>query len=176
MIGFADLFSMDAMLLSESHHHRLILCIIVSFMEYHDITVRFVSNPIHFTTLQCIKEVPLKSLHGRKIAIDASMAIYQFLIAVRHGNPNNPAAMLTNAEGETTSHIQGLFNRTIRFMTEGVRPVYVFDGKPPNIKSGELVKRREKREEAQKKLAEAKEEGNMEEQTKQSKRLVRAGQ
>lgn len=77
---------------------------------------------------QCIREVPLSSLHGRKIAIDASMAIYQFLIAVRHGGPNNAAAMLTNADGETTSHVQGLFNRTIRFLTEGIRPVFVFDG------------------------------------------------
>jgi flap endonuclease-1 len=86
----------------------------------------------------CIREVELKSLHGRKIAIDASMTIYQFLIAVRSGGPNQQAAMLTNADGETTSHIQGMFNRTIRFITEGIRPVFVFDGKPPNIKSGEL--------------------------------------
>jgi hypothetical protein len=67
----------------------------------------------------CIREVELKSLHGRKIAIDASMAIYQFLIAVRSGGPNQQATMLTNADGETTSHIQGMFNRTIRFLTEG---------------------------------------------------------
>lgn len=67
----------------------------------------------------CIREVELKSLHGRKIAIDASMAIYQFLIAVRSGGPNQQAMMLTNADGETTSHIQGMFNRTIRFLTEG---------------------------------------------------------
>ena len=65
----------------------------------------------------------LKSLHGRKIAVDASMAIYQFLIAVRSGGPNNAATMLTNADGETTSHIQGMFNRTVRFLTEGVKPV-----------------------------------------------------
>ena len=57
------------------------------------------------------------------------MAIYQFLIAVRHGGPHNAAAMLTNADGETTSHIQGLFNRTIRYLMEGIRPVFVFDGK-----------------------------------------------
>uniref|UniRef100_A0A7S2EGZ9 Flap endonuclease 1 n=1 Tax=Ditylum brightwellii TaxID=49249 RepID=A0A7S2EGZ9_9STRA len=124
---------------------------------------------------ECIKEVPLSSLHGRKIAIDASMAIYQFLIAVRSGGPNNAAAMLTNADGETTSHIQGLFNRTIRFLTEGIRPVYVFDGKPPSFKSGELLKRREKREKAELALKSAKEEGNVEEEEKQSKRLVRAG-
>ena len=103
------------------------------------------------------------------------MAIYQFLIAVRQSSATNPAAVLTNADGETTSHIQGLFNRTIRFLTEGVRPVYVFDGKPPNIKSHELTKRKEKREKATEELKKAQEEGNMEEVDKQSKRLVRAG-
>lgn len=104
------------------------------------------------------------------------MAIYQFLIAVRSGGPNAAATMLTNADGETTSHIQGMFNRTIRFMTEGLKPVYVFDGKPPNIKSGELQKRRDKRLKAQMELSKAAEEGNVEEQDRQSKRLVRAGQ
>jgi flap endonuclease-1 len=104
------------------------------------------------------------------------MAIYQFLIAVRSNSAGGQAMQLTNADGETTSHIQGLFNRTIRFMTEGIRPVYVFDGKPPTIKSGELGKRKEKREKAEAALKQATEEGNVEEQDKQSKRLVRAGQ
>lgn len=127
---------------------------------------------------ESIKEVPLSSLHGRKIAIDASMAIYQFLIAVRSNssNPNAAAMQLVNADGDTTSHIQGMFNRTIRFLSEGVRPVYVFDGKPPPIKSGELLKRREKREKAQKALKDAEVTENVEEQEKQQKRLVRAGQ
>lgn len=123
----------------------------------------------------CIREVPLSSLQGRKIAVDASMAIYQFLIAVRSGGPNQQATMLTNADGETTSHIQGIFNRTIRFIVEGIRPVYVFDGKPPQFKSGELLKRREKRAKAEEALKAAEEVGDVEEQDKQSKRLVRAG-
>lgn len=117
----------------------------------------------------------MKSLHGRKLGVDASMQIYQFMIAVRSGGPNQSATMLTNADGETTSHIQGMFNRTIRFMTEGIKPAYIFDGKPPQFKSGELQKRREKRQKAQAELAKATEEGNVEEQDKQSKRLVRAG-
>ena len=123
----------------------------------------------------CIREVPLSSLQGRKIAIDASMAIYQFLIAVRSGGPNQQASMLTNADGETTSHIQGIFNRTIRLIVEGVRPVYVFDGKPPQFKSHELLKRREKRAKAELALKAAEEAGDVEEQDKQNKRLVRAG-
>ena len=127
---------------------------------------------------ECINEVPLSSLHGRKIAIDASMAIYQFLIAIRSSGygPNQASMQLTNAEGETTSHVQGLFNRTIRFLTEGIRPVFVFDGKPPQFKSGELKKRREKRKKAEEGLKIAKEENNIEEQEKQEKRLVVAGQ
>mmetsp|Transcript_36568 Transcript_36568/g.88146 ORF Transcript_36568/g.88146 Transcript_36568/m.88146 type:complete len:436 (+) Transcript_36568:86-1393(+) len=123
----------------------------------------------------CIRDAPLSSLHGRKIAIDASMQIYQFLIAVRSGGPNSAAMMLTNDRGETTSHIQGIFNRTIRFISEGIRPVYVFDGKPPQFKSGELMKRREKRQKAEEALKVATESGDVEEQDKQSKRLVRAG-
>ncbi|KAL3909249.1 MAG: hypothetical protein SGILL_008160 [Bacillariaceae sp.] len=123
----------------------------------------------------CIREVELKSLHGRKIAIDASMAIYQFLIAVRSGGPNQQAMMLTNADGETTSHIQGMFNRTIRFLTEGMKPCFVFDGKAPNMKSGELQKRREKRRKAEEELKKASEDQNVEEMDKHSKRLARAG-
>jgi len=103
------------------------------------------------------------------------MQIYQFLIAIRQGNPNSQAMTLTNADGETTSHIQGIFNRTIRLLTEGIRPVYVFDGKPPQMKSGELLKRREQREKAEEALKVATESGNIEEQNKQNKRLVRAG-
>mmetsp|Transcript_18385 Transcript_18385/g.42107 ORF Transcript_18385/g.42107 Transcript_18385/m.42107 type:complete len:352 (-) Transcript_18385:355-1410(-) len=60
-------------------------------------------------------------------------------------------------------------------MAEGIRPIFVFDGKPPNFKSGELLKRREKREKAEVELKAAKEAENVEEQEKHSKRLVRAG-
>lgn len=30
----------------------------------------------------------------------------------------------------------GLFYRTIRIVENGIKPVYVFDGKPPELKSG----------------------------------------
>ena len=57
----------------------------------------------------------------------------------------------------------------------GIKPVYVFDGKPPTMKSGELDKRTEKRADAEAALAKAKEEGNEEEIDKQSRRLVKVG-
>ena len=49
-----------------------------------------------------------------------------------------PSANLTNEAGEVTSHLQGIFSRTIRLMEMGIRPVYVFDGKAPTMKSGEV--------------------------------------
>ncbi|XP_033755645.1 flap endonuclease 1-like isoform X2 [Pecten maximus] len=96
------------------------------------------------------------------------MCIYQFLIAVRQdGN------QLMSEDGETTSHLMGMFYRTIRMVENGIKPVYVFDGKPPDMKSGELAKRKEKRDEAQKALAEAEEKGDVENIEKFSKRLVK---
>ncbi|RUO97165.1 XPG N-terminal [Jimgerdemannia flammicorona] len=45
-----------------------------------------------------IKSNEIKSYFGRKVAIDASMSIYQFMIAVRQQD----GQMLTNEFGETT--------------------------------------------------------------------------
>jgi flap endonuclease-1 len=39
----------------------------------------------------------------------------------------------------------GMFYRTIRMVEHGIKPCYVFDGKPPDMKSGELKKRGELR-------------------------------
>merc|ERR1719295_381977 len=116
-----------------------------------------------------IKENEIKNYFGRKVAIDASMSLYQFLIAVRQEG----GAQLTTESGETTSHLMGMFYRTIRMVDNGIKPVYVFDGKPPQMKAGELEKRKEKRDEAQAALDKAKEEGDMEEVDKQNRRLVK---
>ena len=96
------------------------------------------------------------------------MCLYQFLIAVRAD-----CAQLTNTEGETTSHLMGTFYRTIRLLENGIKPVYVFDGKPPDMKSGELKKRTERREEAQKQLDKATEAGDAADMEKFNRRLVK---
>ncbi|PVV03882.1 hypothetical protein BB560_001626 [Smittium megazygosporum] len=97
------------------------------------------------------------------------MSLYQFLIAVRGQDGQN----LTNEFGETTSHLVGMFYRTIRMVENGIKPVYVFDGKPPQLKSGELAKRSDRRAEAEKELTSAKEAGDLESVTKFTKRLVK---
>ncbi|KAL0828233.1 hypothetical protein Bca101_051911 [Brassica carinata] len=81
--------------------------------------------------------------------------------------------MLTNEAGEVTSHLQGMFNRTIRLLEAGIKPVYVFDGKPPELKRQEIAKRTQKRADATADLTGAIEAGNKEDIEKCSKRTVK---
>jgi len=120
-----------------------------------------------------IREYEFENYTGRKIAIDASMAMYQFLVAVRSGGPGGNQTQLTNEAGEVTSHIQGMFNRTIRMLAGGIKPVYIFDGKPPQMKGGELAKRLAKRAKAESDLAAAKAAEDVDEMNKFSSRLVK---
>ncbi|KAK7208313.1 FEN-1 endonuclease Rad2 [Myxozyma melibiosi] len=118
---------------------------------------------------KAIKQNEIKNFFGRKVAIDASMSLYQFLIAVRQQD----GQQLMNDSGETTSHLMGMFYRTLRIVDNGIKPVYVFDGHPPRMKSGELAKRYVRREEAVKQMEDAKEAGDAEKLDKFSRRTVR---
>jgi flap endonuclease-1 len=66
-----------------------------------------------------------------------------------------------------------MFYRTIRLLENGIKPVYVFDGKPPELKGGELAKRQERRAEAQENLEKATETGDAENVDKFTRRLVK---
>ncbi|KAK9818555.1 hypothetical protein WJX74_006900 [Apatococcus lobatus] len=120
----------------------------------------------------CSKEQKFENYFGRKIAIDASMHIYQFLVVVGRTGEQS----LTSEAGEVTSHLQGMFFRTARMLENGIKPVYVFDGKPPNLKKDELAKRFTKRTDATDDLAEARETGEAADVEKYSKRTIRVTQ
>lgn len=55
----------------------------------------------------------------------------------------------------------------------GIKPVYVFEGKPPELKMAQLRQRRERREEATEGLAAAKEAGDQEAIEKYGKRTIK---
>ncbi|OLS28120.1 MAG: Flap endonuclease 1 [Candidatus Heimdallarchaeota archaeon LC_3] len=89
----------------------------------------------------------LRELKGKKIGIDAYVVIYQMLARIR--SDDDSANALTDAQGRTTSHLQGLLNRTLSLVDEGINLVYCFDGKPPEFKKRELAKRAEKKRRAE---------------------------
>jgi len=106
----------------------------------------------------CRKTVDLAELRGKTISIDGYNALYQFLTAIRQpdGTP------LMDSKGRITSHLSGLFYRTINLLEHGIKPVYVFDGKPPEIKAAEIARRKKVKEEAIKKYEEALAKGDLE--------------
>ncbi len=100
----------------------------------------------------------LKHLKGKKIAIDGLISLYQFLASIR-GVDGQP---LKDQQGRVTSHLAGLFYRTINLVEAGIRPVYVFDGRPPELKVETLQKRNEQRSVAKKQWDVAIADGRME--------------
>ncbi len=100
----------------------------------------------------------LKALRGKAIVIDGYNALYQFLTAIRQpdGTP------LMDSQGRITSHLSGLFYRTINIMEHGIKPAYVFDGKPPEMKAKEIERRKKIKEDATKKYEEAIRKGDLE--------------
>jgi len=105
------------------------------------------------------KEIAIEELKGRKIAIDAFNWIYQFLSIIRDRDTQQP---LRNSKGQITSHISGIFYRTSKLIENGIKPIWVFDGKAPDFKIVSK-KRKEIKENAKKKFEEAVASGNKEE-------------
>ena len=122
---------------------------------------------VALTSLIEPKEIDIGKLKGKILAVDASNIIYQFLTTIRQrdGSP------LTDSQGRITSHLTGLFTRTIKFMQQGMKFVYVFDGKPPELKFKVQEKRKEIKKEAERLLKKAKEEEDDEAIRKYSSRV-----
>jgi flap endonuclease-1 len=99
----------------------------------------------------------LQELGGRIIAIDGYNALYQFLAIIRQPD----GSLLMDSQGRVTSHLSGVFYRTANLIEAGIKPVYVFDGKPPELKSVEIKRRAEVKREAAKEYKAALERGDM---------------
>jgi flap endonuclease-1 len=96
--------------------------------------------------------ITFEALSGKSIAIDAFNTLYQFLSIIRDRETGEP---LRDSKGRITSHLSGLFYRTARLLEAGVKPVFVFDGKPPAFKFETSQERRRIREEAEEKWKKA---------------------
>ena len=95
-------------------------------------------------------ETPLDEVGGR-VGVDAYNALYGFLANIRQrdGTP------LKDSKGRVTSHLSGLLYRTANLYEAGIKPCYVFDGEPPDLKSNTVEKRKERRDEAEERYEEA---------------------
>jgi flap endonuclease-1 len=97
------------------------------------------------------RTITFDNLFKKIISIDAFNTIYQFLAIIRQrdGTP------LKDYQGNVTSHLSGLFYRSINFLEHNIKPIYVFDGISSELKLDTIKERKKIKEEAQKKMIEA---------------------
>ncbi len=103
------------------------------------------------------EEITISYLSKKRVGVDSYNMLYQFLASIR-GPDGQP---LTDSSGNVTSHLTGLFYRTLNLVDAGVKPVFVFDGKPSKLKAETLRKRSEVRTDAEKKSSDALQAGDM---------------
>ena len=75
------------------------------------------------------KEIDISSLKEKDVCVDAYNMLYQFLSTIRQpdGTP------LMDNKKRITSHLSGIFYRNVNLLIEGIKLIYVFDGKPPSL-------------------------------------------
>ncbi|TEU08622.1 flap endonuclease-1 [Candidatus Bathyarchaeota archaeon] len=113
---------------------------------------------VNLTPIIVKKTLSLEDLRGRSMAVDAFNVLHQFLALIRSrdGRP------LSDREGRVTSHLVGLAFRTTRLIADHkMKLVFVFDGRPPTLKRGEVERRRALKRKAEAEYAEALEAGDI---------------
>ena len=115
------------------------------------------------------KEVTFQQLRGKIVAVDAFNIIFQFLTTIRQidGTP------LMDSKGRVTSHLSGLFYRFNNLLSQGIKPIFVFDGQAPKLKHAEQAAREARKVEAHKKYEEAKKREELEEMAKFARQTSR---
>ena len=108
------------------------------------------------------EKTTLEAFSTKVIAIDAYNAIYQFLASIR----GSDGLQLMDSQGRVTSHLSGLLYRNVNFLSLGIKPVYVFDGKAPSLKAAEIQRRKQIKKDATIKYEKAIAEGNLEDARK----------
>ena len=127
---------------------------------------------VNITSLIAKKPIIIEELKYKAIAIDAPLWLYQFLSSIRQRD----GTLLMDKEGNVTSHLMGLFTRTSKLLQYNIKPIYVFDGKPPELKKKETEKRKQAKKEAETKYKIAVKEKDIEEMRKYASRTSRLTQ
>tara|TARA_Y100000817_G_C16862108_1_gene546258 strand:+ start:8083 stop:9078 length:996 start_codon:yes stop_codon:yes gene_type:complete len=99
--------------------------------------IRSLTQTIKKYAPDAIQHENLYKLSGKKVAVDASLVIYQQLLSNRKG-------FFRNKDGKITNHITGLFYKIMNYLALDIELLFVFDGKPPENKQACIQERKNK--------------------------------
>ena len=95
--------------------------------------------------------IEMRDLAGERIAVDAFLTAYQFITSLRARGEGKDGTYLCDSNGRPVSHLMGFLDRSSALIEAGIDPVFIFDGRPHELKSDTLAGRKERREDARQK-------------------------
>jgi flap endonuclease-1 len=107
--------------------------------------------------LAAIEEVPFSELTGSVVAVDAHNWLYRYLTTTVKWTSEHK---YTTDDGTEVANLIGVVQGLPKFFEHELTPVFVFDGAVTDLKSDEIEKRREQREQYEDDLEDARERGD----------------
>ena len=89
--------------------------------------------------------IEMRDLAGERIAVDAFLTAYQFITSLRARGDGKDGTYLRDSSGRPVSHLMGFLDRSSALIEAGIDPVFIFDGRPHELKSDTLAGRKERR-------------------------------
>jgi flap endonuclease-1 len=97
------------------------------------------------------ESIQLSDLSGQRVAVDAFLTAYQFITSLRARGEGKDGTYLRDSKGRPVSHLMGFLDRSAALIEAGIDPVFVFDGRPHELKFETLAGRKERRVNAKEK-------------------------
>lgn len=129
--------------------------------------IKGLTQTIKKNSPEAITHENLHRLSGKKVAVDASLIIYQNLLNI------GDRPLFKNSKGKITNHLSGIFYKLVNYLSLNIEMIFIFDGKPPDIKSDTIKDRRKKADNAKMKMDNSETQEDKDKYEKASLRLTR---
>lgn len=94
----------------------------------------------HLSNDNCIKTIDVSLLADKVIAIDVSIFLYKYICAIRKTSTD-----IYSIDGQVITHVHGTLTKVFGLIKNKIKPIFVFDGKPPDMKQHVLTDRTDKK-------------------------------
>jgi len=95
------------------------------------------------------EDTTMDAMKGKRVGVDSFLLAFQFLTTIRDRSPTGDGGPLKADNGKVVAHLMGFLSRASLMLSKGVNPVFIFDGKHPELKDDEISARRARREQAE---------------------------
>ncbi len=107
--------------------------------------------------LAALREVSFDDVAGSVVAVDAHNWLYRYLTTTVKWTRDE---VYTTSDGREVANLVGIVQGLPKFFEHDIVPVFVFDGGVTELKDDEIEARREQKEKARERLADARERGD----------------